>query len=36
MKLSKEQTDSIIRVAENYFEEYKGRIYKVLGGEIDA
>ncbi|MDE5873415.1 MAG: hypothetical protein K2H07_05825 [Lachnospiraceae bacterium] len=23
-------------VAENYFEEYKGRIYKVLGGEADA
>ncbi|MDE6025569.1 MAG: hypothetical protein K2G45_08955 [Lachnospiraceae bacterium] len=23
-------------IAENYFEEYKGRIYKVLGGETDA
>ena len=23
-------------IAENYFEEYKGRIYKVLGGEADA
>lgn len=23
-------------IAENYFEEYKGRIYKALGGEADA
>lgn len=29
-------TDRFKAVVENYFEEYKGRIYKVLGGEGDA
>lgn len=29
-------TDRFKAVVENYFEEYKGRIYKVLGGEVDA
>lgn len=29
-------TDRFKAVIENYFEEYKGRIYKVLGGEVDA
>lgn len=29
-------TDRFKALVENYFEEYKGRIYKVLGGEVDA
>lgn len=29
-------TDRFKAIVENYFEEYKGRIYKVLGGEADA
>lgn len=29
-------TDRFKAVVENYFEEYKGRIYRVLGGESDA
>ena len=29
-------TDRFKAIAENYFEEYKGRIYRVLGGETDA
>ncbi len=29
-------TDRFKAVVENYFEEYKGKIYKVLGGEVDA
>lgn len=29
-------TDRFKALAENYFEEYKGKIYKVLGGEADA
>lgn len=29
-------TDRFRAVIENYFEEYKGKIYKVLGGEADA
>jgi len=29
-------TDRFKAVVENYFEEYKGKIYKVLGGEADA
>ncbi len=29
-------TDRFKALIENYFEEYKGRIYKVLGGEVDA
>ena len=29
-------TDRFKAIAENYFEEYKGKIYKVLGGEVDA
>ncbi|MGN0436159.1 MAG: DUF6063 family protein [Wujia sp.] len=29
-------TDRFKAVVENYFEEYKGRIYRVLGGEADA
>lgn len=29
-------TDRFKAIVENYFEEYKGKIYKVLGGEADA
>ena len=29
-------TDRFKALVENYFEEYKGRIYKALGGEVDA
>lgn len=29
-------TDRFKAIVENYFEEYKGRIYKILGGEADA
>ncbi|MBP3621453.1 MAG: hypothetical protein J6J16_06815 [Lachnospiraceae bacterium] len=29
-------TDRFKAIVENYFEEYKGRIYKALGGEADA
>ncbi len=29
-------TDRFKAIVENYFEEYKGRIYKALGGETDA
>lgn len=29
-------TNRFHAIAENYFEEYKGRIYKVLGGDMDA
>ena len=29
-------TDRFKAVVENYFQEYKGKIYKVLGGETDA
>ena len=29
-------TDHFKAIVENYFEEYKGRIYKALGGETDA
>ena len=29
-------TDRFKTIVENYFEEYKGRIYKILGGEADA
>lgn len=29
-------TDRFKAIAENYFEEYRGKIYKVLGGEEDA
>lgn len=29
-------TDRFKAIVENYFEEYKGKIYKILGGEADA
>lgn len=29
-------TNRFKAIAENYFEDYKGRIYKVLGGDVDA
>ena len=29
-------TDRFKAIVENYFEEYKGKIYRVLGGEMDA
>lgn len=29
-------TDRFKAIVENYFEEYKGRIYRILGGETDA